>query len=211
MDFCLGELTPIFGLWQHCGLCMTVPCLESSQGSYRLWTGVVIVLSMVMERSSGGGKVSESPNIHPIYILVLLVFKENSSQPIFGIFCGLHWIPHWCKWKKRNEMLWMFCRQKLDEVVSEWHTFILILKAFSFHEFKQRDRWRETLKWTFMLVLICQTSYINNRKLVRGNILNEFGWLAYCSFHCPVELAIKLWCMMTGHEDRLGHIGKYFL
>lgn len=64
-----------------CGLCMTVPCLEASQDSCRAQTGVIIVLSVVMEES-GGEKLG---TLHPIHFLVL-VFKENISQPVVCLF-----------------------------------------------------------------------------------------------------------------------------
>lgn len=81
----------VLGSWLHRRLCMTVPCLEWSQGSCELQAGVVTALSAVMEsRGTGRGKVLQSLNIHPIHFLVLLVFKENSSQPIFDTSCRLY-------------------------------------------------------------------------------------------------------------------------
>lgn len=61
--FPLGEWTHILVLWLHSGLCLTVPCLDWSQGSCRLQAGVVKVLSAVMEKSRRGGKFC--PDIHP--------------------------------------------------------------------------------------------------------------------------------------------------
>lgn len=79
-----SERTHILGLWQHFGLCMTVPGLESSQDSCRHQAGLSVVMEGRVEGKKCCRQLSSSSS-YP-FLLVLLVFKGKSSQPLFGIF-----------------------------------------------------------------------------------------------------------------------------